>query len=139
MTTSVVGREGEPWRFPVEWSKVWEFARAVHDDRAMDEPLPVPPTFPAYGLNAFETMYGSRAAGFDMRNVLHAEEEYVYERPIRVGDVLRCRTRVVDEYVKEGRRGGRMRFVVTETEMRDEETGELVVTARTTMLQKQAT
>jgi hydroxyacyl-ACP dehydratase HTD2-like protein with hotdog domain len=132
-----VGLTGQPWRFPVEWSKVWEFARAVGDDHlSTDErEMPVPPTFPAYGLCAFETMYGSRAAQLDMHRVLHAEELYRYERPLRIGDRLACQTRVVEDYTKQGRRGGTMRFVVTETEMRDEQTGDLVVVARTTMVQ----
>ncbi len=135
MTTSAVGLEGAEWRFPVEWSKVWEFARAVADDHVGREDMPVPPTFPAYGLCAFETMYGSRAAKLDMHRVLHAEEHYRYIRPLRIGDRLRCRTRVVDDYPKWGRRGGTMRFIVTETEMRDENTDELVVVTRTTMVQ----
>jgi hydroxyacyl-ACP dehydratase HTD2-like protein with hotdog domain len=132
-----VGLTGQPWRFPVEWSKVWEFARAVGDDHLSTDELdmPVPPTFPAYGLCAFETMYGSRAAQLDMHRVLHAEEHYRYERPLRIGDRLACQTRVVEDYTKQGRRGGTMRFVVTETEMRDEQTGDLVVVARTTMVQ----
>ena len=100
--------------------------------------MPVPPTFPAYGLCAFETMYGSAAAKLDMHKVLHAEEHYRYERPLRIGDRLTCQTRVVEDYSKQGRRGGRMRFVVTETEMRDERTCELVVVARTTMVQLHA-
>jgi acyl-coenzyme A thioesterase PaaI-like protein len=80
-------------------------------------------------------MYGSRAAKFDMTRVLHAEERYRYVRPLRIGDRLVCKTRVVEDYVKQGRRGGTMRFVATETEMRDEQSGELVVVTRTTMVQ----
>jgi len=132
---TAIGLTGEPWRFPVEWSKVWEFARAVADDHVGGEDMPVPPTFPAYGLCAFETMYGSRAAQLDMHRVLHAEEQYRYVRPLRVGDRLVCQTRVISDYTREGRRGGTMRFVVTETEMRDERTRDLVVVARTTMVQ----
>jgi N-terminal half of MaoC dehydratase len=133
---TAVGLTGMPWRFPVEWSKVWEFARAVADDHVSGgEDMPVPPTFPAYGLCAFETMYGSRAANLDMHRVLHAEEHYRYIRPLHVGDRLVCQTRVVEDYTKDGRRGGTMRFVVTETEMRDEASTELVVVARTTMVQ----
>ncbi len=135
MSHSAVGLGGGPWRFPVEWSKVWEFARAVAEDHVGGQDMPVPPTFPAYGLCAFETMYGSRAANLDMHRVLHAEEHYRYVRPLRIGDTLCCQTRVVEDYRKEGRRGGTMRFIVTETEMRDESTDELVVVARTTMVQ----
>ena len=134
MTDSAVGREGAPWRFPIEWSKVWEFSKAVADDHLGDD-IAVPPTFPAYGLCAFETMYGSAAARLNMHKVLHAEERYRYLRPLRIGDRLRCQTRVVEDYLKQGRRGGTMRFVVTETEIREEQTNELVVVTRTTMVQ----
>ena len=33
------------WEFPIDWSKVREFAHAVHDDHWNEEPLAVPPTF----------------------------------------------------------------------------------------------
>jgi len=133
--SALIGRTGPPWRFPVEWSKVWEFARAVHDPHREGPDLPVPPTFPAYGLSAFETLFASTEAGLDLRRVLHSEEEYEYQRPLRIGDVLICQTRIVDDYRREGRRGGTLRFLVTETEMREERTGELVVRSRTTMVE----
>ncbi len=131
--STLVGRTGPPWRFPVDGSKVWEFARAVREDHRAGPDLPVPPTFPAYGLSAFETLSASAEAGLDMRRVLHAEEEYEYLRPLKIGDVLICQTRIVEDYRREGRRGGALRFLVTETEMRDERNGELVVRTRTTM------
>ena len=31
------------WEFPIDWSKVREFAHAVHDDHWNEEPLAVPP------------------------------------------------------------------------------------------------
>jgi hypothetical protein len=54
---------------------------------------------------------------------------------LRAGDRLRCRARVVEDYVKEGKRGGRMRFVVCETEMRDPATGVVVVRERATAIE----
>ena len=135
---SLVGRRGPEWRFPIEWSKVWEFAKAVRDDHAELQPLPVPPLFPIYGHFAFETFFGSIEAGMDLDHVLHAQEEYEYRRPLRVGDRLVCQSRIIDEYYRDGRRGGRLHFIVTETEMREEATGELVVTERTTMVQSSA-
>lgn len=136
---ALAGRRGPEWRCPVEWSKVREFALAVHDDHSGRDPLPVPPTFPAYALNAFETFYGSAVAGFDMAKVLHAEEEYAYTRPLRVGDTLVGRSEVTGEHYRDGRRGGTLRFVVTEALMHDAASRELVVRARTTMVQTHAT
>jgi hypothetical protein len=71
----------------------------------------------------------------DRGRTVHGEQEYEYMRSLRPGDRLRCRARVVDDYVKQGRRGGRMRFVVCETEMRDAASGELVVRERVTSIE----
>jgi hypothetical protein len=60
---------------------------------------------------------------------LHAEQHYVYHRPLRVGDVLTATTRPGARWEKMGRRAGKLVFAETVTEFRDEH-GELVVTAR---------
>jgi acyl dehydratase len=60
---------------------------------------------------------------------LHAEQHYVYHRPLRAGDVLTAQTRAGDTWEKEGKRAGKLVFSETITEYRDEQ-GELVVTAR---------
>ena len=59
---------------------------------------------------------------------LHAEQHFVYHRPVRVGDVLTGATRPGEEWEKQGR-SGRLRFREQITEFRDE-AGELVATAR---------
>jgi len=59
---------------------------------------------------------------------LHAEQHFVYHRPVRVGDVLTGATRPGREWEKFGR-SGRLRFREQITEFRDD-SGELVVTAR---------
>jgi hypothetical protein len=58
---------------------------------------------------------------------LHAEQHFVYHRPIRVGDVLVPTTRPGETWEKQGR-SGRLRFRERITEFRDE-AGRLVVTA----------
>jgi acyl-coenzyme A thioesterase PaaI-like protein len=68
-----------------------------------------------------------------MRRVLHGEQEFEYLRPLRAGDVLTATSRIVDEYEKEGKRGGTMRFVVSETEFRDQ-SGEVVAYSRGTSI-----
>jgi acyl-coenzyme A thioesterase PaaI-like protein len=68
-----------------------------------------------------------------MRRVLHGEQEFEYVRPLRAGDVLSATSRIVDEYEKEGRRGGTMRFVVSETEFRDQN-GDVVAYSRGTSI-----
>ena len=54
--------------------------------------------------------------------------------PPRAGDVLRGHTRVAAAFARQGRRGGRLRFYVLETEFRDPaET--LVAVSRTTVIE----
>ena len=123
------------WEFPVEWGKVREFARAVQDDHAGAEPPVPPPTFPVIVTAELVERLIVEELKLDRRRVVHGEQEYEYFRPLRVGDRLACRARVAEEYVKAGQRGGRMRFIVLETEMRDPASGELVVRERSTAIE----
>jgi hypothetical protein len=123
------------WDFIVEAGKLREFARAVHDDPSVGI---APPTFPVYVTAAYVERLVVDILKLDRRRTVHGEQEYEYLRPLRAGDRLRCRARVVEDYVKEGKRGGRMRFVVCETEMRDATTGELVVRERATAIETAA-
>jgi hypothetical protein len=127
--------EHREWEFPVDWSKVREFARAVHDDHWDEDPLVPPPTFPAYVTADYVERLVVEDLRLDRGRTLHGEQEYEYLRPLRVGMRLRCRARIVEDYVKEGRRGGKMRFVVSETEVRDAETGEIVLRERSTTIE----
>jgi hypothetical protein len=120
------------WDFVVEAGKVREFARAVHDDSAGDT---VPPTFPVCVTAAYVERLVVEVLKLDRRRTVHGEQAYEYLRPLRAGDRLRCRARIVEDYVKDGKRGGRMRFVVCETEMRDAATGDLVVRERATAIE----
>ena len=67
---------------------------------------------------------------------LHAEQHFTYHRPIRVGDVLIPATRPGEAWEKQGR-SGRLRFREQITEFRDE-SGRLVVTARSVSVQREA-
>lgn len=128
----------------VERGKIAEFARAVlNDSPAYAAPDAVaPPTFPQ-SMALWRTRAGGpREAGrrgMDMRRVLHGEQEFEYVRPLRAGDVLTATSEVVDEYEKAGKRGGTMRFVVTQTTFRDAD-GEAVAYSRgTTIVTSKAT
>ncbi len=59
---------------------------------------------------------------------LHAEQHYVYHKPLKVGDVLTATTKPGKTWEKEGRRGGKLMFSESVTEYRNQ-TGELIVTA----------
>lgn len=119
--------------YKVEEGKVREFARAVQDTRAVAEGT-APVTFPiCASAELVERLLRDRLR-LDGRYTVHGEHELEYTRPLRPGDELLCSIRLVADYVKEGRRGGRMRFVVCETEMRDARTEELVVVERMTAI-----
>jgi hypothetical protein len=63
---------------------------------------------------------------------MHAEQEYeFFGPPPKAGTRLRCVSKIEQIYEKEGRRGGKLTFLVMVTELRDLE-GNLVATARMT-------
>lgn len=59
---------------------------------------------------------------------LHAEQHYVYHKPLKAGDVLSATTKPGKTWEKQGRRGGKLTFSESVTEYRDQN-GDLVVTA----------
>src|SRR6266436_611506 len=122
---SLIGKTGKPFTMPIEWSKVREFARAIKDpnpvyfdpEAAKKEcgGIPIPPTF--LQVSAFWT--GPESAPsmpFDLRRILHGEQEFEFLKPILVGDILTGVSKVAEIYEKEGGRGGKMTFMVMETE-----------------------
>jgi hypothetical protein len=129
-------------RFPVEAGHVLAFARSLGAADGLPSVGDVaPPTFLIAGAQ-FDAEYPLRprpgvpwhGSGGDAGLVtegaggLHAEQHFVYHRPVRVGDVLVGASRPGQEWEKHGR-SGRLRFREQITEFRDE-AGELVVTAR---------
>lgn len=145
----------------VERGPVMNFAKAVTDDNPVFydprvaqeqgfESVPAPPTF-GFAAGTWGTFPelqpeddggsggGSMGVlGLLMQRgggILHGEQEFEYQRPILVGDVLHSEGRIADIYEKEGR-SGHMTFVVIENEYRDEQGG-LVLTARNTFLHRQ--
>lgn len=129
---SLVGIESEPFEFVVEEGKVREFSAAVFNPLEKDEPAFVPPTFPMLGVADFEHHFLFDVLHLDPTRSLNAGQEYTYTRPLRPGDRLNCVGRVSEDYEKKGKRGGTMRFVVIDVEMRCAETDNLVVTSRAT-------
>ena len=68
-----------------------------------------------------------------MSRVLHGEQEFEYVRPLRAGDVLTAESHQKDRYEKEGKRGGTMTFIVSETIFKDQ-SGEIVAYSRGTTI-----
>jgi hypothetical protein len=121
------------WVHPVEWGKAREFARAVHDDHA--EAATPPPTFPVVISADFIERLVTEILGLDRERTVHGEQEYEYRRPLRVGESVRCRASIVEDKVKQGRRGGAMRVVVSEVELSSEPGGEVIGYERSTSIE----
>jgi peroxisomal enoyl-CoA hydratase 2 len=141
---SIIGKTGKPFKMPIEWSKVREFARAIKDPNPLyfDPELakresggvPVPVTFLQTSAFWQDETSSPGFGGFDLRRILHGEQEFELLKPIMVGDVLTGVTKIADVYEKEGGRGGKMTFLVTETEYTNQR-GEKVALARSTLIE----
>ena len=132
-----MSREPEPFMLPMEQGKIREFAAATksrsHCFTTGSAPF-VPPTF----LTTSAHWTGPKNQALcdrDLRRILHGEQEFVFHGPPpRAGDVLTGRQRIESEFVKAGRRGGSMRFIVVVTEYRDA-TGRLACEGRSTIIE----
>ena len=156
--TSIVGMVLSRGRVRVERGPVTQFARSLKDQNPVYEDpsaanaagfdaIPTPPTFPiafefwgrfrdeqpadAMEKNRMTELIGKLLA--DGGLLLHGEQEFVYHRTPKVGDVLDFEGTVVDTYEKESK-GRSMSFVVSATVFRDAETSEPVVTSRNTLI-----
>lgn len=137
---SIVGTEmGGSWMM-VERGKIREFAKAILDDNPAydaDDP-PVPPTF-SMAIAHWPAPQGGQGAslsklGLDLLRVLHGGQEYEYLGEIKEGDKLTTRSRISDVYEKEGKKGGTLTFVTSETTFTNQR-GEDVLIARTILVQ----
>ena len=126
------------YEIPIERGKIREFARAAQSrNPAYDGPEAViPPTFLTTAGNFWATeRHAASGLGFELARVLHGEEEYeFFGPPPRAGQTLTVSSRLGDQWEKEGKRGGKMRFAKIVTEYRDE-SGTLVAEQRTTLLE----
>ena len=135
---SLIGQWGPPGTMRIEFGKIREFARAVKDPNPLfaDETRCVaPPTFLMTIAHWIGDLGQTRSAvKLDYRRLLHGEQEFEYVRPVRPGDVLTFRSRTKEVFDKQGKRGGKMLFIVGETEFRNPQ-GEVVAYARNTVIE----
>lgn len=126
--SALVGRAfPAPGSLTVTEERVRAFAATIgFDSRG------VPPTFPI--VLAFDAMQAFLdAEQVDLHRIVHGEQRFVYERPLRIGDELRA-TLVVTGL----RRIGGADVVATASEIRDA-AGELVCTGKSTLVHGGAT
>lgn len=140
--TELEGRDLGTERIIVERGPVKVFASAVKDGDPvyLVDGAPVPPTFP-FCWSWFGSVQRSGSAGLPIaelrgpgRMILHGEQEFIYHRWPRVGDVLESKGRISEVHEKPKSNGGSMEFYVTDTDWNDAATGEPVVTTRFTLI-----
>jgi hypothetical protein len=151
---SIIGKPISKSKVVVERGPVTNFATAVTDGSpvyrdpgaAKDAGLPAIPAPPTFAFvmqswgefpeiqpsdvpkgNAMGEVLGPLMAKGGL--ILHGEQEFIYHRPVYVGDVLAGEGKILDAYAKESK-GRTMTFIVTETVWKDDTTGEPVVTSR---------
>jgi hypothetical protein len=123
----------------IERAPVPVFARSLTGDDAdyKSDDAPVPPTFP-FVMGYWGTVEG-QARGLpigDLRKrgmILHGEQEFEYHRWPKVGDVLEGRRTISDVYEKDTS-SARMEFYVMQTDWRDADSGDPVVTDKFTLI-----
>ena len=147
----------DPLTFPVEAGHIMRFAAAIGDENPVyrdaahaqaTEPGAViaPPTYamvsthfdpdvprplpgrPWRGSGAEPTGIPDGAGTGDSARGLHAEQRFVYHRPVLADETLIVRRRPGATWTKEGRRGGALSFHEQISEFFDAE-GNIVITA----------
>jgi acyl dehydratase len=143
---SFVGRSWPPTEpYLVGREKIREFARAIgaenaeyHDPEAARAigyaDVVAPPTFPTVVTNVVSRqVIADPELGMDYTRVVHGDQKFAYARPVVAGDAL-VSVITVEEITQ---RGGHD-FITTRTDI-STESGELVVTAWSKLVQRGAT
>jgi acyl dehydratase len=135
---SDIGKVGKPVIMRIEAGKIREFAKSIKDPNLLyyDENVAkaeiggIMPT-PTFLMTVahWDEGEGHPRVQMDLRRVLHGEQEFEFLKPIYAGEVLTAVTKVADVYEKTGSRGGKMTFVVMDTEFTNQK-GEKVAVSR---------
>src|SRR5947208_14785867 len=112
LNRALIGKEYGEVSFEVDRARVVQFADAIGDadERYRSEEPVAPPTFPT----VLQIATGGQIVldpelGLDYSRVVHGEQEYVIERPLKAGDHLVATPRIADIFAK-----GPNEFLVTE-------------------------
>jgi hypothetical protein len=124
----------------IEHGPVRVFATAVTDrrDEYKEDDTIVPPTFPFSWSYWGQIEGGSRGLPIDKlrgpgRMILHGEQEFVYHRWPKVGDVVEGTARISDVYERQTS-SALMEFYVMETAWADVGSGDPVCDVRFTLI-----
>jgi len=142
MNYALKGKTYQEVTFTVDRDRVLQFCDAIGEDNPIfrdpaaakeagyDEQL-APPTFPTVmQIMTSGQVVMDQELGLNYMMVVHAEQEYEYHRPLKVGDELTAVPRIADAYAR-----GSNEFLVIEAEIKDR-SGETVVVARSTLLSR---
>lgn len=125
---ALVGRAypaADPFEVTEERVRAFAGALGLPDDAASGGPIP--PTFPI--VLAFDAMQAFlEAERLDLHRIVHGEQRFAYERPLRVGDELTAAL-----VVRSLRQIGGADIIGTASEIRDAD-GELVCTGIATLV-----
>lgn len=125
------------FQFPIEAGHIQEFKRAVGDhDAAFDPDAPAPPTF-MVAADRYDPDYDRRLRSDrewppvapEIGSGFHAGMVFEYHRHPHCGEVLTAIVADGEEWAKQGRRGGSLRFREIVTTFVDAD-GQPCVTAR---------
>jgi N-terminal half of MaoC dehydratase len=110
----VAGRQYPPVDLTIDSEQAAAFARALGADPGQG----VPPTYAAvYALGATaRQLFEDQEAAVDFANLLHAEQEFEWERQARAGEAVTARGRITSDSVRRGTRFIRLETEVTAAE-----------------------
>ena len=92
----------------------------------------MPPTFlTAAEFTVFPQVIGDPELGLDFTRVVHGTQEYVFHRPLRIGETLMVQPRIASIRHKGGNG-----FMVIETQMRGVD-DRVAAVARSTMIERE--
>jgi acyl dehydratase len=133
---SAVGMTSAPQDFEVEKGAIRRFAEAIGDTNPLYLDVAfarahgyanviAPPTFPT-------TFRVPLPVTIDPSHVLHGEQDYTFSRPITAGETIRCVSKILKVYARDGSLG-KMTFVIAEISGQDAQ-GQPVFTGKSTII-----
>jgi len=137
---SFIGKEYPPTEYEIGREKMREYARAVEDmnpyyhDKEFGRNSHygdniAPPCFASvYNLMGCAMMFMDPELKLNMAMLVHGEQEFEFHKPVKPGDVITTRGKIVDIYQK-----GNNDFVVYEANSFNQD-GELVTVGRATFV-----
>ena len=144
---AMIGKTFPPVTATIEADSVKEFARALGDlnplyvDEAVAKGSPfgalvAPPTYPiAFMAQSMAGAAGSfEELGLNFMTLVHGEQEFEYERPVKVGETLTLTARIADGSERQAR-SGILDILVLETEATDS-AGKRVFASRQTLVSR---